>query len=55
VDFYLKNQDGKLAVTDTTVHKIDGAARYMYEEQDGFWERVETTGASAGHEHSESN
>ena len=44
VDFYLKNQDGKLAVTDTTVHKINGAARYMYEEKEGLWSRVEAAG-----------
>ena len=42
VDFYLKNEDGKLVVTDTTVHKINNQARFMYEEKDGFWQRVDT-------------
>lgn len=41
VDFFLKSQDGKLNVTDTSVHKVNGAARYMYQEKDGFWVRVE--------------
>ncbi|MCI0611976.1 hypothetical protein L0244_03210, partial [bacterium] len=40
-DFYLKNQDGKLVVTDTSVHKINGEARYMYEQKDGYWVRVD--------------
>lgn len=47
VDFFLKNDHGKLVVTDTSVHKINGEARYMYEEKDGFWARVDT----ATHEH----
>lgn len=42
VDFYLKNQGEKLVATDTTVHKINGQARFMYEEKDGFWQRVES-------------
>ncbi len=42
VDFFLKNDGGKLVPTDTTVHKINGQARYMYEEKDGFWHRVDT-------------
>jgi len=41
VDFFLKNDKGKLVVTDTSVHKINGEARYMYEEKDGFWVRVD--------------
>jgi hypothetical protein len=41
VDFFLKSQDGKLNVTDTSVHKVNGTARYMYQEKDGFWVRVE--------------
>jgi hypothetical protein len=42
VDFFLKSEGGKLKVTDTSVHKVDGVARYMYQEKDGFWVRVET-------------
>lgn len=40
VDFFLKKDGDKLAVTETTVHKIDGKARYNYEEKNGVWERV---------------
>ncbi|MCI0412681.1 hypothetical protein L0222_07755 [bacterium] len=41
VDFFLKSQDGKLKVTDTSVHKVNGVARYAYQEKNGFWVRVE--------------
>ena len=44
VDFFLKKDGDKLAVTDTTVHKIDGKARYNYEEKNGVWERVTEKG-----------
>jgi hypothetical protein len=40
VDFFLESKDGKLEMTDTTVHKIEGKARYKWEEKDGFWKRV---------------
>jgi hypothetical protein len=40
VDFFLKKDGDKLAVTDTTVHKVDGKARYNYEEKNGVWVRV---------------
>jgi hypothetical protein len=41
VDFYLKNQDGKLVITDTTVHKINGKPRFNYVEKNGVWLREE--------------
>jgi hypothetical protein len=40
VDFFLKKEGDKLVVTDTSVHKIDGKARYNYEERNGVWVRV---------------
>ena len=40
VDFFLKKDGDGLAVTDTTVHKINGKARYGYQEKDGVWVRV---------------
>ncbi|HEV8231482.1 MAG TPA: transglutaminase domain-containing protein, partial [Thermoanaerobaculia bacterium] len=40
VDFFLKKEGDKLVVNDTSVHKIDGKARYNYEEKDGVWVRV---------------
>jgi hypothetical protein len=42
VDFYLKSQDGKLVITDTTVHKINGKPRCNYVEKNGVWVREET-------------
>jgi hypothetical protein len=40
VDFFLKKEGENLVVTDTTVHKVNGKARYNYEEKDGVWVRV---------------
>jgi hypothetical protein len=39
VDFYLKNEDGKLVITDTTVHKVNGKPRFNYVEKKGVWVR----------------
>ncbi|MCI0412301.1 hypothetical protein L0222_05795 [bacterium] len=43
VDFFLKNKDGKLVVTDSSIHKVDGTARYTYQEKGGVYLRVEKT------------
>jgi hypothetical protein len=40
VDFFLKKEGERLVVTDTSVHKIDGKARYTYREKNGVWERT---------------
>ncbi|HUP63219.1 MAG TPA: hypothetical protein VNA69_22705 [Thermoanaerobaculia bacterium] len=40
VDFFLKSKDGKLEMTDTTVHKVDGKPRYNWKEENGIWKRV---------------
>jgi Ni/Co efflux regulator RcnB len=40
VDFFMKDDDGKLVMTDATLHKVDGKARYNWKEKDGYWERV---------------
>jgi hypothetical protein len=40
VDFFLKKTGDELAVTDTSVHKVDGKPRYHYEEKDGAWVKV---------------
>ena len=40
VDFFLKKKGDDLPVTDTSVHKINGKARYNYEEKNGVWVRV---------------
>jgi hypothetical protein len=41
VDFYLKNEAGKLVITDTTVHKVNGKPRFNYVEKNGVWVREE--------------
>lgn len=40
VDFFLKDDGGKLALSDTTVHKISGKPRYSWAKKGNFWERV---------------
>ena len=40
VDFFMKKGRKELTVTDTTVHKINGKARYNYRERNGVWVRV---------------
>ena len=40
VDFFEKEKDGKLSMSDMTIHKVDGKARYGWEEKNGFWKRV---------------
>lgn len=40
VDFYLEQKNDKLEVTDTSVHKVNGVARYLYEKKGDFWVRV---------------
>lgn len=44
VDFFMKKAGDDLKVTDTTVHKINGKARYNYQEKDGVWVRVAEKG-----------
>lgn len=40
VDFFMKDKDGKLGMSDVTIHKVDGKPRYNWEEKDGYWKRV---------------
>jgi hypothetical protein len=40
VDFFMKKEGDDLKVTDTTVHKVNGKARYNYQQKDGVWVRV---------------
>jgi hypothetical protein len=40
VDFYLKNDDGKLSLSDTTIHKVNGKPRFNYQKKGDYWERV---------------
>lgn len=43
-DFYMKNDNGKLTLSDTTVHKVNGEARFNYEKKGDYWERVKVAG-----------
>jgi len=49
VDFFLKSKGDKLEVTDTSVHKINGVARYNYVQEGDFWKREGTEGAKQEH------
>jgi len=40
VDFFLTGQPGKMKVTDTSVHKIDGKPLYNWKEENGKWNKV---------------
>ena len=40
IDFFLTGQPGKMKVTDTSVHKIDGKPLYNWKEENGRWQKV---------------
>jgi hypothetical protein len=40
IDFFLTGQPGKMKVTDTAVHKIDGKSLYNWKEENGKWNKV---------------
>jgi len=40
VDFFMKDDGEKLVLSDATLHKVDGKARYNWKEKDGYWTRV---------------
>jgi hypothetical protein len=40
IDFFLTGQPGKMKVTDTSVHKIDGKPLYNWKEENGNWNKV---------------
>jgi hypothetical protein len=40
IDFFLTGQPGKMKVTDTSVHKIDGKPLYNWKEENGKWRKV---------------
>ncbi|HSP17735.1 MAG TPA: hypothetical protein VLV78_23525 [Thermoanaerobaculia bacterium] len=37
VDFFMKDDGEKLVMSDASLHKVDGKARYNWKEKDGFW------------------
>ncbi len=40
IDFFMVLQPGKLTVTETSVHKINGKPLYNWKEQKGVWKKV---------------
>ena len=40
IDFFLTGQPGKMSVTETSVHKIDGKPLYNWKEENGTWHKV---------------
>ena len=40
VDFYIKNNNGALKLSDTTVHKVSGKPRFTYQKKGDYWERI---------------
>ena len=40
IDFFLTGQPGKMKVTETSVHKIDGKPLYNWKEENGKWSKV---------------
>jgi len=40
IDFFLAGEPGKMKVTDTSVHKIDGKPLYDWKEEGGVWKKV---------------
>jgi len=40
IDFFLTGQPGKMKVTETSVHKIDGKPLYDWKEENGTWHKV---------------
>lgn len=40
IDFFMVMQPGKLTVTETSVHKINGKPLYNWKQQGGVWKKV---------------
>jgi hypothetical protein len=40
IDFFLTGQSGKMKVTETSVHKIEGKPLYDWKEENGKWHKV---------------
>jgi len=40
IDFFLTGQPGKMKVSETSVHKIDGKPLYNWKEDNGKWQKV---------------
>ena len=40
IDFFLTGEPGKMRVTETSVHKMDGKPLYNWKEENGTWHKV---------------
>ena len=40
IDFFMTGQPGRMKVTETSVHKINGKPLYNWKEQNGVWKKV---------------
>ena len=43
IDFFMVVQTGKLTVTETSVHKINGKPLYNWKEEKGVWKKVKVS------------
>ena len=43
IDFFMLVQPGKLTVTETSVHKINGKPLYNWKEEKGVWKKVKAS------------
>ena len=43
IDFFLTGHPGKMTVTETSVHKVDGKPLYNWKEENGKWNKVPTS------------
>ena len=43
IDFFMTVDGGKLSVTQTSVHKINGKPLYNWKEEKGVWKKVRTS------------
>ena len=43
IDFFMVVQPGKLTVTETSIHKINGKALYNWRQEGGVWKKVKVS------------
>lgn len=43
IDFFMMVKPGKLSVTETSVHKINGKALYNWKQEGGVWKKVKVS------------
>ena len=48
IDFFMLVKPGKLTVTETSVHKINGKPLYNWKQEGGVWKKVKVVSCSRG-------